>query len=44
MHDLFMAEDSKLWDIVLDGPYVPMTEVKEGDTTKFVAKTRQQYS
>ena len=26
MHDYLMAEDSELWDIVLDGPFVPMME------------------
>ena len=34
MHDYLMAEDSELWDIVLDGPFVPTIDVKEGDITR----------
>ncbi|XP_069149264.1 uncharacterized protein [Solanum lycopersicum] len=29
MHDYLMVEDKKLWDIVLDGPFIPTIEVKE---------------
>jgi len=36
MHDFIMDEDSKLWDIILDGPHVPMNEVKEGEITRLV--------
>ena len=44
MHDFLMAEDSQLWDIVLDGPHVPTKEVKDGEITKVVPKTRQEYT
>lgn len=40
MHDFLMAEDSELWDIILDGPFVPTNEVKEREITKIVPKTR----
>lgn len=40
MHDFLMAEDSELWEIILDGPFVPTNEVKEGEITKIVPKTR----
>ena len=43
MHDFFMAEDSELWDIVLDGPFIPMIEEKDGEKTRFVPKPRQKY-
>uniref|UniRef100_A0A0V0IPX0 Putative ovule protein n=1 Tax=Solanum chacoense TaxID=4108 RepID=A0A0V0IPX0_SOLCH len=44
MHDYLMAEDNKLWDIVLDGPFIPTTEVNDGEITKVVPKTCQQYT
>ena len=31
-----MVEDSELWDIVLDGPFVPMCEEKNGEITRIV--------
>ena len=34
MHDYLMVEDKKLWDIVLDGPFIPTIEVKEGEKQK----------
>ena len=43
MHDYLMAEDSELWDIILDGPFVPMMEVKDGEKTITVPKPRQKY-
>ena len=43
MHDFLMAEDSELWDIVLDGPFIPMIEEKDGEKTRLVPKTRQKY-
>lgn len=39
-----MAEDSELWYIVLDSPHIPMSEVKEGDITRLVPKTRRKYN
>ncbi|XP_033509782.1 uncharacterized protein [Nicotiana tomentosiformis] len=41
MHDFIMAEDSELWDIICDGPFVPMKTVGEGTT--IVLKTRKEY-
>lgn len=41
MHDFLIAENSELWDIILDGTYVPTIKVKEGETTRLVPKTRQ---
>lgn len=29
MHDFLMVKDSELWDIVLNGPYIPIAEVKK---------------
>lgn len=43
MRDFLMVEDSELWDIILDGPHVPTLEVKDGESTQIVPKTRQQY-
>ncbi|XP_069145879.1 uncharacterized protein [Solanum lycopersicum] len=43
MHDVLMVEDSELWDIVLDGPFVPMIEKKDGEKTRLVPKPRQKY-
>ena len=42
MHDYLMVEDKKLWDIVLDGPFIPTIEVKYGEITKVVPQTLQQ--
>ncbi|XP_049364246.1 uncharacterized protein LOC125829001 [Solanum verrucosum] len=44
LHDYLMDEDSELWDIVLDGPIIPIVEVKDGEITKVIPKTRQQYN
>ncbi|XP_049406335.1 uncharacterized protein LOC125870004 [Solanum stenotomum] len=33
-----MAKDSELWDIVLDGPFIPTTEVNDREITKVVQK------
>ncbi|XP_027772674.1 uncharacterized protein LOC114077194 [Solanum pennellii] len=43
MHDFLMAEDSELWDIVLDGPFIPMIEEKDGEKTSLVPKPTQKY-
>ncbi|XP_070023300.1 uncharacterized protein [Nicotiana sylvestris] len=42
MHDFIMAEDSELWDVICDGPFVPMKTVGEGTIT--VPKTRKEYN
>ena len=38
-----MAEDSELWDIVSDGPFVPMIEENDGEITTLVPKPRCKY-
>ena len=43
MHDYLVAVDSELWDIVLDGPFIPMIEEKDGEITRLVPKTRRKY-
>ncbi|XP_069152644.1 uncharacterized protein [Solanum lycopersicum] len=43
MHDFLMAGDSELWDIVLDGPFIPMIEEKDGEKTKLIPNPRQKY-
>ena len=43
MHDFLMAEDSELWDIVLDRPFIPMIEKKDGEKTRLVHKPRLKY-
>ncbi|XP_070022898.1 uncharacterized protein [Nicotiana sylvestris] len=42
MHDFIMAEDSELWDVICDGPFVPMKAVGEG--TRTFPKTRKEYN
>ncbi|XP_070007994.1 uncharacterized protein [Nicotiana sylvestris] len=37
-----MAEDSKLWDVICDGPHVPMRKL--GETRTMVPKNRNEYS
>ena len=44
MHDYISAEDSELWDVILDGPYVSMKEVKYGSLTTFVVKTTKEFT
>ncbi|XP_070012743.1 uncharacterized protein [Nicotiana sylvestris] len=42
MHDFIMAEDSELWDIICDGPHVPMKKLEE--TGPMVLKDIKEYS
>ncbi|XP_070040938.1 uncharacterized protein [Nicotiana tomentosiformis] len=42
MHDFIMVEDSKMWDVICDGPFVPMKVVGEG--TRTVPKMRKEYN
>ncbi|XP_070009998.1 uncharacterized protein [Nicotiana sylvestris] len=42
MHDFIMAEDSKLWDIICDSPYVPTNILEE--LTFSMAKTSKEYT
>ena len=44
MRDYLMAEDSEVWDIICKVPYVPTTEVKDGEVTRVIPKTRKQYN
>ena len=43
MHDFLMAQHSELWDIVLDGPFIPVIEEKYGEKIRLVPKPRQKY-
>ncbi|XP_069152768.1 uncharacterized protein [Solanum lycopersicum] len=43
MHDFLMAEDNEIWEIVLDGPFIPMIQEKNGEKTRLVPKPRQKY-
>ncbi|XP_070025962.1 uncharacterized protein [Nicotiana sylvestris] len=42
MHDFIMAEDSELWDVICDGPHIPMKKL--GETGPMVLKNRKEYS
>ncbi|XP_075096473.1 uncharacterized protein LOC142174554 [Nicotiana tabacum] len=42
MHDFIIAEDSELWDVICDGPYVPTKKV--GDLAMTVPKMRKEYN
>jgi len=42
MHDFIMAEDSELWYVICDGPFVPMKTIGEGTVT--VPKIRKEYN
>ncbi|XP_070025079.1 uncharacterized protein [Nicotiana sylvestris] len=42
MDDFIMAEDSELWDIICDGPHVPMKKLEK--TGPLVPKGRREYS
>ena len=44
MHDYIYEENSELWDIILDGPYVLMKEVKDGNLITFVIKTKKDFT
>ncbi|XP_070011150.1 uncharacterized protein [Nicotiana sylvestris] len=42
MHDFIMVEDSELWDVICDDPYVPTKKV--GDPPVITPKTRKEYN
>ncbi|XP_070042522.1 uncharacterized protein [Nicotiana tomentosiformis] len=42
MHDFIMAEDSELWDVICDGPFVHIKTV--GEPAVIVPKTRKEYN
>ena len=44
MRDYLMAEDSEVRDVICKGPYVPTMEVKDGEVTRVIPKTRKQYN
>lgn len=41
MHDYINAEESELWNIILDRPWIPTKEVKDKDLTTIVVKTKK---
>ncbi|XP_033514709.2 uncharacterized protein [Nicotiana tomentosiformis] len=42
MHDFIMAEDSRLWDVICVGPFIPTKT--SGDPTVTVPKTRKEFN
>lgn len=44
MHDYINAENTELWDIILDGLYISIKEVNDGELTTTVVKTRKEYN
>lgn len=36
MHDFLMNEDSELWNIVVDSPFIPTIRLKDGGITRVV--------
>ncbi|XP_075095474.1 uncharacterized protein LOC142173733 [Nicotiana tabacum] len=42
MHDFIVAEDSKLWDVIYDGPFVPIKT--SGDPAVTIPKTRKKFN
>lgn len=43
MHDYLNAEESELWDVILDGPYILLKKLKHGELTTSLVKTRKEY-
>ena len=44
MFIFIMAKDSELMDIILDGPYFPVKQIKEGEITRMVVKSRRKFN
>ncbi|WMV33441.1 hypothetical protein MTR67_026826 [Solanum verrucosum] len=44
MRDYLMDEDIEVWNVICEGPSVPTMEVKDGEVTRVIVKTRQQYN
>nr|XP_009769614.1 PREDICTED: uncharacterized protein LOC104220437 [Nicotiana sylvestris] len=42
MHDFIMVEDSELWDVICDGPYIPTKSVRDLPLT--MPKTKKEYT
>ncbi|XP_070022088.1 uncharacterized protein [Nicotiana sylvestris] len=42
IHDFIMVEDSELWDVICDGPYVPTKKVR--DPPVMMPKTKKEYN
>lgn len=43
MHDFIMAKDSKLWDVIKDGRFIPTKAVKVSDVTSQVPQIKKEY-
>ena len=41
MRDYLMVEDSEVCGVICKGPYVPNVEVKYGEVTRVIPKTRK---
>ncbi|XP_069149834.1 uncharacterized protein [Solanum lycopersicum] len=39
-----MAENTEVWDFICKVPYMPTMEVKDGEVTRVIPKTRKQYN
>ncbi|XP_070010554.1 uncharacterized protein [Nicotiana sylvestris] len=44
MHDFIMAEESKLWDVICDGPFVPTKIVGDPTAAVTVPTTRKEFN
>ncbi|XP_070031897.1 kinetochore protein SLK19-like [Nicotiana tomentosiformis] len=42
VHDFITVEDSELWDVICDGPFIPVKAI--GEPTVSVPKTRKEYN
>nr|XP_009801913.1 PREDICTED: uncharacterized protein LOC104247562 [Nicotiana sylvestris] len=42
MHDFIIAENSKLWDVICDGPFVPTKNL--GDPAVAIPKMRKEFN
>ncbi|XP_070035995.1 uncharacterized protein [Nicotiana tomentosiformis] len=42
MHDFIMAEDSELWGVICDGPFVPTKNL--GDPAIAIPRTRKEFN
>ncbi|XP_070028803.1 uncharacterized protein [Nicotiana sylvestris] len=42
MHDFIVAKESEMWEVICDGPHVPMKKL--GESGPMVPKTRKDYS
>ncbi|XP_019253818.1 PREDICTED: uncharacterized protein LOC109232504 [Nicotiana attenuata] len=42
MHDFIVAEDSEVWDVICDGPFIPMKTI--GEPAMTIPKIRKEYN